>query len=148
MNMARQALKTVALVWLALVVMTSGASGMVLCHGADGHVSLESAHQGHCRHTDDSSGHGGSVEIELAATAADCFADCVDVPLSSDNVRHLVFKRGHVRPGSHPLLVPSRIAVDSRFGGNLAPSALSLLRRPPSQASFSLLAQRTTVLRL
>jgi hypothetical protein len=143
-------------VWMSMVVLVSGAGGMVLCIGEDGHVALEADHAGHClpeHHSaspaacDAECDDHGCTGLEL--TAADCGGhDCVDVDLATDQALPLAIKTSPApRPNASPtdlLPVPQLLAgtIDSHAGHSW------LHGWDPSGSSPSLDAQRTVVLRI
>ena len=149
MKVALKALKIAALSWIALAVAATGLSGVVLCIDADGHFALETASQGRCGGQAKSGSPGEHVASTLAsgASVADC-GDCVDVPLSSDNVSRLVKEVRRNRPLKGTVFRPVAdvwIAADS---GGSRTARITPLRGLRLGLSTSLLAQRTIVLRI
>lgn len=68
------------LLWLsATVVDAAFPAGLVLCHGADGHVALEPAHAESCQRAPEATGASAATAPAMRA------ADCTDVPVD----RHL-----------------------------------------------------------
>jgi hypothetical protein len=90
-------LKATSVFLIILAVAAPGISGMVLCVGPSGHISVETEHQGHCHGSED----GVAGDTFLLPTAEDdCCQGCIDVELSSENVLPLteVAQRDQVRP--------------------------------------------------
>jgi len=148
-KVAMKVLRIAALSWIALVVAAPGLSGMVLCIDADGHIVLKTAHQGHCRGQAESGSNGQHVAsvIAFGASVADC-GDCVDVPLSSDNVLQLVREVRHDRPlkgTTFRCVAYGWVAANS---GGLQTARVTSHRGHQLGLSSSLLAQRTIVLRI
>jgi len=78
-----KAVKILAALWIAVVLVTSGSTGMVLCVGSDGHISVEPAHDGHCHETSGTDKHDHADPPETAAFE-DCHGSCTDLSLSAD----------------------------------------------------------------
>ena len=148
MKTLRRTLGLLAWAWIAVALGAPGLSGVVLCMGSDGYLALEPAHGGGCRSHGETGPAPRHTESATGSCAEDdCCADCVDVPLASDGVLHLVKRRGHDRLPRHS---PSGAAPGIHAGMLGAdPSAVRTTRprRAPPGASASLDAQRSIVLR-
>ena len=150
MKAAVKTLKIATASWIALVVVASGVSGIVLCIGADGHIAFEAGYQGRCRNAAAAHDHErhGVVEM-LAGTDSGCCGDCVDVSFSSQMMSQ---PRSEVRHGLPKTELLSKLfaasceetAVDAAIGLGrpLLPGCAAPLASP------ALLAQRTIVLRI
>lgn len=140
-----KAMKFLAVSWCTFSLIVSGASGMVLCVGADGHVSLELAHQGRCRDSCASGSRGRVSEIESNAQR-DCCGGCVDVSLSSDTVLQLAkeVRRDRLLSDTGYRGVGNARAVV----GSSDTACLMVLPGGQPCLSALLLAQRTIVLRI
>ena len=148
MRTARQALKILAATWITLAVTVSGVPGVVLCIGADGHFSLESAHEGRCRSAAEAPGHGRHAAVELVAGGvADCCGDCVDVALSSDSLTPLVRDVRDDRRLNDRVFQISADACLTSCDGSVQTFRPTPRPGSPIRLSASLLAQRTIVLR-
>ena len=137
--------------WVILTIVLSGAHGVVLCIGDDGHVALEVVHQGHCQDTHGADEHGQeAVPKQLAGTDARCCPSCVDVPLSSGTMFQFapeVKRRVSAAHGMANTLTAS--AATATAGARSNPSPASFVPpQKPTRASPALLAQRTIVLRI
>ena len=148
MKTVRRAARILGVTWIALAITASGISGMVLCIGADGHISFEWAHQGSCQNSTDPSEHASHFDSEvLPAADAECCGACVDVSLSSEGVakarketrRHRFFEATLIAPAPGAG-VAFRDSVAP--GDNASPSPCAR-----SGLSPTLLAHRTVVLR-
>ena len=150
MKTAMKALKLITVSWITLAVMASGASGMVLCFGADGHFALEMAHQGRCQGGAETHGHDRTGAMELVASAdSDCCGSCVDVSLSSNEmsqpmteVKHSLTSSGHLDKVFPAASVEAISAPEFDLGPPVVPMRAALHTSP------ALLAQRTIVLRI
>lgn len=147
-KLTQKAVMFVAISWIALAMVVSCMSGMVLCIAEGGHFSFESAHEGRCSSDAGPAGHAQhAVSQILAGAAADCCGDCLDVALSSEKVMRPAGPRTDVLWVKETL---SRLATASLGAqptlqtgqGSLPAWGRMLLRAPPW---FS--AQRTIVLR-
>ncbi len=144
-----------ALIWLLTLVATQpAAAAMVLCIGADGHIALESASDGHCHGRSAPSpqaepSHGRSEhpqhsghshgQLELAAES------CTDYPL--DAAEHATWHRiakanAGVKAPIAALPLPSQPLL-SPACSTLLPPARRLILLPPH-----IVCIRTTILRL
>ncbi len=150
MKVIIKVLKFVAVSGITLSIMASGVSGMVLCFGADGHFSLEIAHQGRCHDADNARDHGKNVVTELLATAgADCCGSCVDVPLLSDTMSQMIIKVNRSTLSTDEMAgVLQAASFDTGIDIDVNLNALDVLRCAPLRTSPSLIEQRTIVLRV
>ena len=160
MGAVSKTLKIVGISWIALTLPASGVPGLVLCIGADGHISLEPAHEGGCWDdetetvcdTAESSaaretGTGRNTGKVLAIDQdIDCCGDCLDVSFSSDTVARLAYKRlDWVKAPLRLLVVGLRaqgVALNTRLHDSRALQAAR--RRVPAH----LIGQRSIILRV
>ena len=149
-SLTLKALRIVAVSWITLAVTASGVSGIVLCFGADGHVSFEISHQGRCQDADDAPGHGRHVVAQmLASSDADGCGPCVDVPLSSDTMSQPMTKVRQSSSSTDEMAgVFSAASFDTGIDVDVSLNAPSVLRCAPRRTSPSFLAQRTIILRV
>jgi len=141
-------LKAAVVCWLCATVIVSGASGMVLCIGENGHFALEPAHSGRCQGRDEAASHRGQPAAARLTLENTDNGDCVDVSLSSDNMSHLTKKLRRSRllkSKPYRTLATAFTTPPDTAVGSVAPTArCAAPPRPPP----SLLAQRTIVLRI
>jgi hypothetical protein len=133
---------------LAVSLTAGGLPGVVLCIGADGHFSIESAHEGQCQGEVDSHAHDGHAAVEFVAEAdADCCGECTDVPLSSDGeLQPARLLRNSYAAGSDlPVFHHAFSTTAQRV--KIGPSAAARSVTAPRVAAV-VLAQRTVVLRI
>ena len=148
MSAVQKALKTFAVVWVALAVTIVGVSGIVICIGSDGHFAFETAHHGRCPGRPDGEGHAqheASAPISDAATS--CCGDCVDVSLSMDSMSHVAKNMRQIRLSRN---VAGRSLPGSSTGvghHDLRAPWTGPLRGHPPGLSTALCAHRTVVLR-
>ena len=150
MRLILKALKVIAVTWIALAVTASGASGVVLCFGADGHFALEMEHQGHCHDAEEGHGHGPqTTDQTLASAAADCCESCVDVSLSSDTMSQAVTKeKRSLTASDHLARAFSTVSAEAISAPEIDRSPPRVLMSAAMRASPALLVQRTIVLRI
>ena len=65
MKALAKAMNCVMVLWLAVAMAAAGLPGIVLCIGADGHFSIEAAHEGRCRSEADAHDHGSPTGYEF-----------------------------------------------------------------------------------
>ena len=138
MGAVSKTLKIVGISWIALTLTASGVPGLVLCIGADGHISLEPARE---------TGTGRNTGKVLAIDQdIDCCGDCLDVSFSSDTVARLAYKRlDWVKAPLRLLVVGLRaqgVALNTRLHDSRALQAAR--RRVPAH----LIGQRSIILRV
>jgi len=147
MKLVMTALRRTMLAWIALTIVLAGMSGTVLCIGSDGHWALETAHEGHCHHAEESHEHGHTSPVGLLTEGEDdgC-EDCIDVPLSPDTMSQPISQVRHglsqTKDLDNVLAASSAKALiepDIRAGPHLGPALTPI---PPP----ALLALRTIVL--
>jgi hypothetical protein len=150
MTVAAKALRLLIVSWTTLAVTVSGLSGMVLCIGADGHITLEMADHGRCHeHPEAPPVHVPRTVVAADADAdADCCGDCVDVSLLSETLLHVAPKPRYETSVKASLdrlaAAPGNVAVGpvrAGFGSRHTP------RGTCPRVSPALLARRTIVLR-
>jgi hypothetical protein len=150
MRRLRKALTIAVVSWGTLTIVFSGVHGLVLCTGADGHVAIEIAHDGHCGDAHEEHEHPDHGEPTLVISAdAQCCPPCDDVPLSSEGMSYIVSKvtRGDaIGSALEEAVAASATEVGLAWHRPGGTSSVSL--RTASRASPSLLALRTIVLRI
>ena len=135
--------------WMLMVaVLASGSSGMVLCIGDDGHLSVEPVHhrhEGH-RHDDAVQTHEGNALSDAGCGSCDP-GGCVDVPLGSDTLSHAP------KPLTQNRLQKNCTSKDFSaeyaavpYAEGSGPKLLAYGATP--RLSHSILAQRTVLLRI
>ena len=119
---------------------------MVVCFGADGHVSVELEHQGHCHEATDEDHHTPQHGINSLAEAGHS-DDCTDVALHPDAMARLIskVKRNYMLHDS--LLAPLACANSALFFCTISPRDASPPRGYPPGRALALRIQRTIVLR-
>jgi hypothetical protein len=134
---------------MSVVVLCSGVSGIVLCIGADGHVAIETDHQGHCRHAEHSDHHAEHACAASELTASGCGGhDCVDLTLASDGHLPLLGKgRAGISAGTYTGDMPT---FSQQAPEGLAPQAVRSGLHHLGRGGFPAVpdAQRTAVLRI
>ena len=144
MHVICRAIKLAGLVWIALVLMMSGLSRMVLCIGANGHFYPEMMRAGPCSDPADAHEHADSTAGKaMAGSADDVCGNCVDVSLPLDRLSHLARQLRHGRALTDLSIHPS-------------PTPLCAVLSPPITApppgnpplSATLQSQRIIVMRV
>ena len=133
---------------IAVSLVVSNSSGMVLCFGHDGHVAVEPVHEDHCEHPLEEDGHAHETIAHTVASQDACNEDaCFDVSLDLDKVlqarkelKHNLFPNltasSHFAASSAAGFMPDRNGQRSPFNGTW------------HSLSQCLLVQRTIVLQL
>jgi len=152
MRRLRKALTIAVVSWGALTIVFSGVHGLVLCTGADGHIAIEIAHDGHCgdahdTHEHEHTDHGEPALVVIADVQ--CCPPCNDVPLTSEGMSYVVSKvtRGDAI-GSALQEAFAASATEVGLAWHRTEGASSAPLPAASRASPSLLALRTIVLRI
>jgi hypothetical protein len=142
-------LKAATVSWVTLTVAFSGAHGLVLCFGADGHVAFEIAHEGHCEDAHQEHGHDEQAGPRLlTGSDPECCPPCTDVPLSSDQMSQAVLKVKHGAGAADEMSkIFEALTIESCLIWDNPSAAVSTPRTAPSRASPRLAALRTIVLR-
>lgn len=86
MKLLRKARAMVLRCGIALSLMVSGLSGLVLCVGSDGRLTIETERHDCCADEGEPSAHPENTERRVCSDD-DCIG-CVDVSLSLDNLSH------------------------------------------------------------
>ncbi len=138
--------------WLGLALAASSLHGIVICVDGHGHVAIEPAHQEHgcCQDNEDEADASAkhSSVVYLAVIPSHGCSDCIDIPLSTDNVSILVrnaYQNGLAR--ITPILVGddmSAIMNERELQGLLSAPPYDC---PPGR-SHLLVMQKITVLRV
>ena len=136
-----------AAAWMLMAgALASGSSGVVLCMGADGHLSVEPEQHGHCGPAHDAADQEHDRAPAPDARAAACeTCGCVDVALGSDIFSHAAKSLTQERRPQHNAspLSAARYATGAPTDGHR-------WRRPVTGAAHllaqSLLEKRTIVL--
>ncbi|MFC1452557.1 hypothetical protein ACFLSJ_04345 [Verrucomicrobiota bacterium] len=148
METGLKALRTFTAFWIALVLTTFGTSGMVLCIGADGRVSLESGHEGRCRGASDEHGRDEQTDWKALSSAERGHCDdCVDLSLSSGPVSRLTKKARPDRLLRGELLQPLAQAAGAAVEADPARQSRMRLPRDYLPLPPSLQMLRAVVLR-
>ena len=135
--------------WMAMAMVATGVSGLVVCIGSDGHVALESAHAGHCDEHEAAHDHAPVEPASLVADAhrAGCCEDvCMDVPLTLGSVSSFVVE--HHTPTQQ---LSEFLAVCSVAVAELPDLEQLRAYQPPGappRLSAALAAKRSIVLRV
>ena len=141
-----KALKFGAVLWICVVLAASGVSGMVLCIGEDGHVTLEWSQDGECQGgaetaCDDEHGTHSHLETE----ADDCCGDCIDIAFPSDSLSRTPGTLRRMHREQRPLL--PHAVLSSVLHVPQAPLVSSIDGRTfPPGLPDGLLLQRTIML--
>lgn len=148
MRTLRKVLRVAVAGWIGFLVVCVGVSGLVVCVGPDGHVAVETVHDGHCHAEQDDDACTGSPAAGHDGTfASECASPCIDVVLPSESVVSSAprTKKGNPQRSLLPVFAsgcpsvlapadPRAISPETRVGHRAAPS-------------MALILQRTTVLR-
>ena len=143
MSVVRKTFQITGVLLVTLALASAGMTGLVLCIGADGHISIEATHAGHCH---DSGGAGHDRDAAADADADDCCDGCTDMDLASE---HLVPLTPSVR---RDCLTSMEVAFCATIPFSFLGSAVLTKPAQPLSGTTAfpspiLLEQRTIVLR-
>jgi len=138
--------RLLVLSWMAVTILVSGLSGVVLCIGSDGHVAIEVAHDGYCGDRDGTQQRSARPEALVRVTNCHCCDTCIDVQLTLDASEYILEKQSVNATQVSDLLATCPVVVSS-----LPDHAQPRMIQPPGvdlRLSAALVAKRSIVLRV
>ena len=147
MKLLRQARAMILRCGIAVSLMVSGLSGLVLCVGSDGRLAIETARHDCCADQGEPSTHPENTENRQKCFDDNC-GGCVDVSLSLDNLSHPDATHGQRRRTAPERLY--RVTYVSMRDGTAIHWLTGAPSRPPVGAPWhlspALLVRRTVFL--